>query len=97
MMRWQDIANGVCVTWETRVQVQLQRIGILFSAHVRLWRTLERLESQRVASLELQCRGSWVIENIFIGAEGEEKTMSWLFIGWWTTGQFVLYVLTCRV
>ena len=22
--------------------------------------------------------------------------MSWLFIGWWTTGQFVLYVLTYR-
>ena len=22
--------------------------------------------------------------------KGEEKTMSWLFIGWWTTGQFVL-------
>ena len=46
MMRWQDIANGVWVTWETRVRVQLQRIGILFSVHARLWRTLERLESQ---------------------------------------------------
>ena len=23
--------------------------------------------------------------------------MSWLFIGWWTTGQFVLYVLTYRI
>ena len=22
--------------------------------------------------------------------------MSWLFIGWWTTGQFVLYVLAYR-
>ena len=73
MMRWPDIAHGVCVTWETRVQVQLQRIGILFSAHARLWRTLGRLESQRVASLELQCRGSWVIESILIGAKAKKR------------------------
>ena len=73
MMRWPDIANGVCVTWETRVRVQSQRIGILFSARARLWRTLERLESQRVASLELQCRGSWVIESIFIDAKARKR------------------------
>ena len=42
MMRWPDTANGAWVTLETRVQVQFQRIGILFSAHARLWRTLER-------------------------------------------------------
>ena len=81
MMRWQDIANGVCVTWETRVRVQLQRIGILFSAHARLWRTLERLENQRVASLEFQCRDSWVIENIFIGAKARkdyELVVHWM-------------------
>ena len=45
----------------------------LFSAHARLWRTLERLESQRVASLELQCRGSWVIESILIGAKARKR------------------------
>jgi hypothetical protein len=32
----------------------------------RLWRTLERLESQRVVSLELQCRDNWVTEDVFM-------------------------------
>ena len=41
----------------------------------------ERLESQRVASLELQCRDSWVIENIFIGAKARkdyELVVHWM-------------------
>ena len=39
------------------------------------------MESQRVASLELQCRGSWVIENIFIGAKARkdyELVVHWM-------------------
>ena len=66
MMRWSDTANGAWVTLEIRVQVQFQRIGILFSVRARLWRTLERLESQRVVSLELQCRDNWVTEDVFM-------------------------------
>ena len=63
MMRWQDTANGAWVTLGTRVQGQLQRIGTLSSVHAKLWRTLERLESQRVASQGLWCRDSWVTKN----------------------------------
>ena len=81
MMRWSDTANGAWVTLEIRVQVQFQRIGILFSVRARLRRTLERLESQRVVSLELQCRDNWVTEDVFMQTTAR-NTMNWLVIGW---------------
>ena len=82
MMRWQDTANGAWVTLGTKVQDQLQRIGILFSGHAKLWRTLERLESQRVASQGLWRQDSWVIKIVFKQHPSTGNTMSWLFIGW---------------
>ena len=65
MMRWPDTANGAWVTLVAKVQGQLQRIGTLFSVHAKLWRTLEWLESQRVASQGLWCRDSWVTKIVF--------------------------------
>ena len=99
MMRWQDTANGAWVTWETRVQDQVQRIGTRSSVLARLWKTLGRLENQRVALQGHWFRDSWVTEvdlcdcrqiDLWICSRSSwhGNTMSWLSIGWWTTGWY---------
>ena len=93
-------SNG-SLTWTS---IEVEAIGTRSSVLARLWKTLGRLDNQRVALQGRSETARWLkwiyataVKSTWICSRSRwhGNTMSWLSIGWWTTGWYniITYLL----